>query len=42
MPDGSTKVYSLKDVRGINKMRNLQKRYEDGSLVDAYPHISKN
>ena len=40
MPDGSTKVYSLKDVRGINKMRNLQKRYEDGSLVDAYPHIS--
>lgn len=42
MPDGSTKVYSLKDVRGINKMRNLQKRYEAGSLVDAYPHISKN
>lgn len=42
MPDGSTKVYSLKDVRGINKMRNLQKRYEDGSLVDAYPHISIN
>lgn len=38
--DGSTKIYSLKNVRGVNKMRNLQKRYEEGSLVDAYPHIN--
>lgn len=40
--DGSTKIYSLKNVRGVNKMRNLQKRYEEGSLVEAYPHVNSN
>lgn len=39
--NGSTMIYSLNGVRGINKMRNLQKRYEEGCLVNAYPHISK-
>lgn len=39
--DGSTRMYSLKNVRGVNKMRNLQKRYEEGVLVNAYPHISE-
>ena len=38
-PDGSTKIYPLTSVRGLNKMRNLQKKYSEGSLVDAYPHI---
>ena len=41
MDDGSTKIYSLNGVRGVNKMRNLQKRYEEGCLVNAYPHISE-
>jgi AAA15 family ATPase/GTPase len=37
--DGSTKIYPLTSVKGLNKMRNLQKKYSEGILVDAYPHI---
>lgn len=39
-PDGSTKIYPLTSVKGINKMRNLQKRYSEGNLVNARPRIS--